>query len=75
MDEGSSDSGEDRVIVDYTTLTRKDVEISPKQQKPPPRVVKPTHLLAAAKRITPHTSSSEHKAIHITFDTSWPWIP
>ncbi|ROT68624.1 putative tumor suppressor p53-binding protein 1 isoform X1 [Penaeus vannamei] len=52
MDEGSSDSGEDRVIVDYTTLTRKDVEISPKQQKPPPRVVKPTHLLAAAKRIT-----------------------
>ncbi|XP_063604077.1 TP53-binding protein 1-like, partial [Penaeus indicus] len=52
MEEASSDSGEDRVIVDYTTLTRKDVEISPKQQKPPPRVVKPTHLLAAAKRIT-----------------------
>ncbi|XP_047471695.1 TP53-binding protein 1-like isoform X4 [Penaeus chinensis] len=52
MEEASSDSGEDRVIVDYRTLTRKDVEISPKQQKPPPRVVKPTHLLAAAKRIT-----------------------
>lgn len=52
MEEASSDSGEDRVIVDYTALTRKDVEISPKQQKPPPRVVKPTHLLAAAKRIT-----------------------
>lgn len=28
------------------------MEISPKQQKPSPRIVKPTHLLAAAKRIT-----------------------
>lgn len=51
MDEssGSSESGEDKIYVDYPTLTKKDVEISPKQEHPPSRVVKALQFSGASK--------------------------
>ncbi|KAK7067122.1 hypothetical protein SK128_006221 [Halocaridina rubra] len=48
----SSESEDHRVIVNYSKLTKKELEISPKQQKLLPRNVKSPHLSKAAKQIT-----------------------
>ncbi|XP_042226965.1 uncharacterized protein LOC121869594 [Homarus americanus] len=57
----TSESGDDRVIVDYTSLAKKGVEISPKQQKYPLRTTKPPHLTGVAKCLTFKDSSFVEK--------------